>query len=194
MTPIVEPTPWRDIDNAIHAWFAESTGLQVIWANQDAPQPDWPYGLLNRIVGGTKVGQDGVRYSVDVPTGRLDATFCGLRQFTVSCQIDLGPIGKCKGFDAMAVMAAAQMALKFPATLDRFRGIDIACFNDNEPINQFDVVVGDTWNSRAQMDLDFYTSANVTETDVDAFDSVNISSDIAGLEPSLNLDDENFGG
>jgi len=192
MKPIVEPTPWRDIDDAIHAWFAESTGLQAIWANQDAPQPDWPYGILNRIVGSTKVGQDGVRYSIE--GDRVDATFCGLRQFTVSCQIDLGPIGQCRGLDANAVLSAAQMALKFPGTLERFRAVDIACFGDNNPINQFDVVVGDVWNSRAQMDLDFYTAANVTEKGVDAFESVNISSDIQGLDPSLNLDDENFGG
>lgn len=189
---MINPTPWRDIDDAIHDWFATSTGLATIWANQDAPQPPWPYGILNRI-SVAKVGQDGVRY--ETIDDRVDAHFCGLRSFVVSCQIDLGPLGQRQGIDALAVMGAAQMALALPEYRERFRAVDIAPFDDNEPIQDFDVVVGDVWISRAQMDIGFYTTANVTERGVDAFESVNITSHLdPEVPPSVDLDDENFGG
>ncbi len=184
----IEPTPWRNIEQAILHWFSESTGLKTIWANQDGPQPAWPYGILNRIAV-TKVGQDGVRYEVE--NDRLDAHFCGLRYFTLSCQIDLGPIGKCD-LDAVAALEAAQFALALPRYRERFRGVDIALTGDNDPIEKFDVVVADVWNSRAQMDLVFLTTANVTERDIHDIRTVKITSNITGTD--RQIDDEPFGG
>jgi hypothetical protein len=190
--PPFQPTPWTEIEDAIHFWFAESTGLRVIWDDQKAPQPDWPYGRLNKTVDGVKIGQDGVRYEND--GDQLVTTFCGLREFTVSCQIDLGPIGECSSIDAGAVMSSAQMALSMPTFQERFRSVNVAVASDNEPINQFDIVVGDVWNSRAAMDVVFRTAANVTEHDSGYFDKVEVSSDISGIDPTLNLDDELIGG
>ena len=34
------------VKNALHAWFADATGLPVIWSNQNAPIPTGAYGTL----------------------------------------------------------------------------------------------------------------------------------------------------
>jgi len=188
---MIEPIQWRAIENVIHFWMSESTGLKTIWQNQDAPQPTWPYATLNVIAGPLKVGQDGVRYEID--GDNLNACYNGMREFTVSCQVDGGPRGKCET-EAREFLTAAQFALGLPKYRDRFREVELSVVDDNGPVQSFDLVVGETWITRSTLDIRFYTAANLIETGADWFNEVEISSDMGTGNPSLELDNETFGG
>jgi hypothetical protein len=57
---------WTTIQNAIHDWFETATGITAIWADQNAPEPGYPYATLNIISGPIKVGMDELVQSEDL--------------------------------------------------------------------------------------------------------------------------------
>ncbi len=184
---------WENIQNALYNWVSSKTDIAWIWANQDAPQPSYPYGVLNIISGPVKIGFDELRYLVS--DDKLDLDVVGNRQFTCSLQVNIGPpdADVLPNYDSRALMSYLQATLGLPSVQDLFRTANFSVIN--APVaEQFDQVVADFWISRTQMDLICQTTSCITETDTDAFDKVKVSSDIEGAPDSIQLDDYLIGG
>lgn len=88
---LADPINMEVFENAIHAWLSSSIDGEVVWAEQSAPRPEYPYGSLKITAGPTRYSQmwekrtntdlsrpDGseVQFEVGVPC-----------RFDVSCQV-----------------------------------------------------------------------------------------------------------
>lgn len=59
------PIAWSSIEAYLVGWVLRSTGLQAIWARQNAPQPARPFALLNWVAGPTRLTLDAVETEED---------------------------------------------------------------------------------------------------------------------------------
>lgn len=193
-----QPIDWKTVENALLNWFDESTDLVcVIWGDQDAPQPKYPYGVLSIIAGPTKIGAaDELRQRVlaPLPNGPaapllpIEIQAVGPREMTVSCQVNVGPPDDQEpGQHSRSQMAAAQSALSLPSFSDKLKAAGLAVIEEL-PIGEFNVQIADLWVSRSQMDVRFGLSSCVVEKSP-VIETVEIT---AG-DP-FNFNKEEFGG
>lgn len=190
------PIDWEDVENALHRWFSDSTDLScVIWGNQDAPQPPYPYGVITIIAGPTKVGgidetrQEPVADPLPAaPAFPIELLKVGPREITLSCQINVGPPDdQSPANNSRSMMSAAQAALGLPSFTDPLREAGLAVIEEL-PIGEFNIQIADIWVSRSQMDVRFGLTSSVRE-ESPIIETVEIT---AG-DP-FNLDKETFGG
>lgn len=187
--PVLQPINWQLLEDAIYAWFEEATGIEVVWANQDAPQPPYPFGTLNVIAGPTKVGGDDEVRSVTLspavlaPLPPIEMEYAGPREMTVSCQINVGaPFDGDPATHARALMTSAQSSLGLESVRVLLRAAGLAVIQEL-PVQSFDLQIADAWVARSQMDVRFGLAASVVEK-VQAIENVHIES------PALNVDDD----
>jgi len=166
-TPGQAGLDWRTVEDAIFNWFASATGIDVIWANQDVPQPPWPFGTLNIIAGPTKIGgEDSVIVTTDMnqPAGeevQLDNR--GPRHFVVSCQVIQGPPDTHNpDIHARRLASAAHAALSLESVHQAFTAVGLAMVEvDN--ITSIDTEVGQEWTTRSVFDVTFAFMSSITE-------------------------------
>lgn len=166
------PIDWRTIENALHTWFSSTTGLETIWSNQDAPQPEYPYATLNIVAGPTRVSpHDESRTLSEDLSGvtnvgqEIELGFMSPRMFTVGCQIHVGPPADSDpDCDARAFMSSAEAQLNLPSIQAGFKAANIAFVRTNN-VNTLDLVVNGEFISRVTMDVEFATTSLVTERD-----------------------------
>ena len=190
------PIDWEDVENALLRWFTDSTDLPcVIWGNQDAPQPLYPYGVIMIIAGPTKIGGvDETRQEAladplpAIPALPIELLKEGPREITLSCQINVGPPDdQNPGDHSRSRMSAAQAALGLPSFIQPLREAGLAVIQEL-PIGDFSIQIADLWISRSQMDVRFGLISSVREKSA-IIETVEIT---AG-DP-FNLDKEIFGG
>ncbi len=190
------PIDWEDVENALLRWFTDSTDLsRVIWGNQDAPQPPYPYGVITVIAGPTKIGGvDETRQEAladplpAIPALPIELLKEGPREITLSCQINVGPPDdQNPGDHSRSRMTAAQAALGLPSFIQPLREAGLAVIQEL-PIGDFSIQIADLWVSRSQMDVRFGLTSSVREKSA-TIETVEIT---AG-DP-FNSDKEIFGG
>ena len=168
-TPGQAGVDWQTVEDAIFAWFAAATGIDVVWANQDVPQPPWPYGTLNVITGPTRIGgDDNVRREVDLTRDageEVELEYNGPRHFTVSCQVIQGPPDThdptCH---ARRLAGAAHAALSLGSVTQALIVAGLAVVDLEDVIN-LDTEVGQEWTTRSVFDVTFAFTSSVTELD-----------------------------
>lgn len=187
---------WQDVEDALHRWFVDSTDLQcVIWGDQDAPQPPYPYGVITIIAGPTKIGgidetrQEPIADPLPAaPSFPIELLKVGPREITLSCQINVGPPDdQNPSENSRTLMSAAQAALGLPSFTNPLREAGLAVIEEL-PIGEFNIQIADIWVSRSQMDVRFGLTSSVRE-ESPIIETVEIT---AG-DP-FNLDKETFGG
>lgn len=174
------------------AWACDQTGITWAWANQDAPQPAYPFGLMNIISGLNQIGTDEFRFDGDEKLCHY-----GVREFTL--QIDIMVDKDANGSmlcddNARGLMANLQASLRLLATKSRFKNANIAVIDDGQSILNLDENVADRWIGRAQMDLRFQTTTTIEE-EVGYFDEFVVNSDISlpdGSQAPVQLVDHVF--
>ncbi len=190
------PIDWEVVENALLRWFTDSTDLPcVIWADQKAPQPLYPYGVIKIIAGPTKIGGvDETRQEAladplpAIPALPVELLKEGPREITLSCQINVGPPDdQNPGDHSRSRMSAAQAALGLPSFTQPLREAGLAVIQEL-PISDFSIQIADLWVSRSQMDVRFGLTSSVREESA-IIETVEIT---AG-DP-FNLDKEIFGG
>ena len=189
------PIEWEDVENALLRWFTDSTDLPcVIWADQDAPQPLYPYGVIKIIAGPTKIGGvDETRIvALDpepaIPALPIELLKEGPREITLSCQINVGPPDDQNSSEhSRSRMSAAQAALGLPSFTQPLREAGLAVIQEL-PISDFSIQIADLWVSRSQMDVRFGLTSSVREKS-----SVIETVEITAGDP-FNLNKEKFGG
>lgn len=191
--PPIVPINWRAIRDAIWQWFTETAGCETIWADQNAPQPAYPYGSLNILPGTLELGALDEQRILD--DGSLQLV--GPRDFVLSCQIHSGRYGPDPSCDALSRAMSVIASLGLPQYRDALAVANIGIRDRGQP-QMLDVLVGTEWIKRAQVDLRFGTMSVVSIRDWPSlsdpgwFDKVEISSDLEPLQGSgdLNLDEE----
>jgi hypothetical protein len=161
------PISLEKIQNAIHDWFSSSTGLQVVWQNQNAPAPEGSYGSLNMIVGPTSRG--GVaelretydaRRALGAEVELEVAMECSL---TVSCQVFVkGTDGANPSCNAMSYCVRAQMALELSTFIDGLNAANVSVSSVSGPKN-LPALLGTEWESRAGIDITFNSMLSLRE-------------------------------
>lgn len=187
--PAFQPIDWRLIRDTLWQWFAESTGVVTIWADQSAPQAPYPYASLNILPGTLAFGAlDEERIQ---PDGSLWTV--GPRDFVLSCQIHVGPTESDDPYcDARIRADAAIASLAVPQFRYALRRANVG-IRERSQVQMLDVEIGTQWIKRSQVDVRFGTMSVVKVADwpnlADPgwFDKVEASSDLQGLQPGSNL-------
>ncbi len=166
-TPGQAGLDWQAVEDAIHAWFQGATGVDVIWSNQDLPQPPWPFGTLNIISGPLRIGgEDNVRRSTDLnqdPGEEVQLEHNGPRHFLVSCQVIQGPPDAHNpDCHARRLATAGQAALSLESINQAFNLVGLAVVEYSD-ITNLDVEVGGEWTTRSAFDVTFAYTSSVTE-------------------------------
>lgn len=164
----VSPIPnqavcWEDIQNAIAEWACGATGLTWVWADQKAPQPPYPYGLLNVIAGLTKIG--GLDEQRVVENGdETELIHTGPREFTVSFQVQVGLPEADEDARVFAenYLATLMATTSFESAKVIFRRANISVVEEL-PIQSLDLVIATETVSRASMDIRFQTQSALRE-------------------------------
>jgi hypothetical protein len=155
------PIDWVNIRNALWSWLGESTGIDVVWGDQPAREPAYPYGVLKIISGPEIVGRDFMhkRYQASAEAGaELKLDLNGWRYFTLSCHVYSDSSDPER--NAIHYMSIAQAALAFPQWVERFADTKLAV-RRIEAVNDLSALDGDAIESHAQMDLFLSTVAHV---------------------------------
>lgn len=191
--PPFKPIDWRLIRDTIRQWFDDASGCETIWANQNQPQPAYPYASINMLPGTIEMGA--VDEERALPDGSL--ALVGLRDFVLSCQIHSGPYADDPSCDALGRAHSVIASLALPQFVQPLHAANVGLWDRGQP-QMLDILVGTEWIKRAQVDLRFGTMSYVDVSawpnldDVGWFDKVEVSSQLEPLRGSgdLNLDQE----
>lgn len=197
----MDRTAFKD---ALHAWFVAATGLaagSVIWADQAAPRPGYPYGVLN-IHSSRGLGTDDVTYEHDngEDAGEdMIPTAAGHRVFTVSCQVlNMSSIQGATLADnktAQHYLDRARNSLALPSSLTILRASNISYVTTGQIID-LDESIESGWLSRASLDVEFGAVASSVDAGISYINQALVSGDFTGTaDPgSHDFADEAFGG
>lgn len=109
------PMSWGTIEDAIYTWFNGQTGIDTIWANQNAPRPAYPYAVLNIDSGPMPEGWDEHRSSVDL-TVATDVKVTPVASNSVTYTITIN--GTDFNFTADADATVAEITAGLKAVID----------------------------------------------------------------------------
>jgi hypothetical protein len=188
--PAFQPIDWRTIRDTLWQWFREVSGCETIWADQDAPQPAYPYASLNILPGTLPTGAlDEERINAD---GSL--SLVGPRDFVLSCQIHAGARAGAT-CDARMRADAIVASLAIPVYRYALRNANLG-LRERGAVQMLDLVVGAEWMKRAQVDIRFGTMSNVdiaawpNLAEVGWFDKVEATANIDGAPPGIQWTDK----
>ncbi len=192
MSPIanqIEPTSWRSKRLALHDWFSDATGIDVIWQNSPTPQPAWPYGSMQVIQGGLDpIHIDEAIWTDEGDDLRVDLR--GQREFNLSCQIHGGITEDCLDL-ALELSELALARLSDPRFLQPLRDAGLSLRGRTQP-QEIPSLASAQWVARYQFEVTF-GHVSLIETRPGWFETVEISSSLTGFQnnPSgLDLDEE----
>ncbi|HEV7717121.1 MAG TPA: hypothetical protein VGO53_16100 [Steroidobacteraceae bacterium] len=148
-----------DAGEQLRAWLAARVDRTVMWMDQpDRYLPD-DYLILG-VLDIAKRGQDGVRYALDVGTGKLVPTVVGQREFTL--RVEARAWSQELSQTAGSMLLPLQAALCMPAAEQLFNALNIGLIGSG-PVHTVDVIVDERAQSRAVMDIRFATSIQLTD-------------------------------
>jgi hypothetical protein len=177
---------WATIKNGLWAYCVDVSNITWIWSNQDAPQPPYPYGVLDIPTGGDTVQQDELRFYPDTE----ETHAVGLRSFNVTLQVNVGPPdARNHSRDGRAILSDLQAAFRLPRRAEQLKAAGVSIYNEST-ITQLSLVVADTWISRAELGLECYAGSCSIEAASDFFNRVKLSSDYTNASDDLNLTDK----
>lgn len=167
MAELANPIDMETFENAVHAWFKEAIEAQVIWAQQSAPRPDYPYGVLNIISGPIAASPSWERkLSTDLNRAKGREILSENRvpcTFVVSCQahVNLTDSRDPTAY-ARLLVSRAQSRLHLHAVQDAFREANISV-QGTGPVTNISAVVNDGNVSRAGIDVTINASLSLDE-------------------------------
>jgi len=166
MPPVASPIAWTTIEDALYDWLAAATGLTTIWAEQDSPQPAYPYAVLEITSGPTKVGgQDEQRQTYDGGQSlgqEIGIEVCGLREITLSVQVFAKEADALPTNHPRDMLSRAQSSLGLPSVLQALKVAGLSVIEEM-PVQDMSEAIEDTWITRAAMDVRLGLAASVTE-------------------------------
>lgn len=185
MTVASSPLDVESFQKAIHTWFKDKTGLFTIWAEQGAPQPEYPYATLRMSappVPAAPQWEERMDTDLSREAGKEIRVRVGIPcQITVSCQAFVGmPDARNVAVDAMSYMLKAQSSLSLPSVRATLKESNIAV---TRPLSLLNIsgVIADSYVSRANLDVMFGATLNLEEF-VGYIDKVAVRSKDLGID------------
>jgi hypothetical protein len=169
---IESPIAWDIIKPALAEWLSQVTGLVVIWANQNIPQPAKPYATLNVSSGPRKLHHDWVEKTLNDATNRIERKVVGVREFTVTAQAFSD--NPRPGLDAMHYVSAAMSSLEAPSIKKHFRNNHMRVQSVSQAADLTNPVNG-KFQSRAALDMVMRATSTFQDVDIKPIDSANVS-------------------
>jgi hypothetical protein len=166
MVQIPNPTNWALVETTLYDWFSEQVDpLPVIWGNQDAPQPNYPFATITIIAGPTPVYEfDELRASEALVPEDVKLTATGQRKITVSLSIFVAPLGSLDpAVHARMIAQRVITSLAFYSIREVFRAANMSCIRQLGGLVT-DSFIADTWIARAVVDLQFVIASESAET------------------------------
>lgn len=167
----LQPIDWGAIEGAIFDWVVDKLALpenQVIFEDQNLPQPPYPYVSLKRTAGPTKEGgKDELRASTDLtqPAGQeIELLTAGLREFTLTTQVWVDPFSGANdpNGDAVKLASKLQASLGQLTVQERFRTVGVAIIEELA-VTDTSLVVNAEFISRATLDVRLRVTSGITE-------------------------------
>jgi len=159
----------NEIEDAIFDWvkqYSELADENILWLNQNIPQPSLPYITLNFLTPFNKTGRDNIDYEESETKFYLR----GDRFFVISLQI--------YGSDSPNIMLKLQRALSLPETIEYWKSKNLAV--SIVPLVADTSFVLDTLvEKRQSMDIQFYTTDNIEST-ISRIEKTEIDYDVSG--------------
>lgn len=85
MTYTPQPSiAWEEVEQALVDWATEMTGLETVWAEENAPQPERPYITLDWLSLPAPIGDDYWSTEADEETKEIDRVMEGVRRATIT--------------------------------------------------------------------------------------------------------------
>jgi hypothetical protein len=164
---IQDPISFELVQNVIHDWFANATGLQVVWQHQNAPAPENSYGSLSIISGPRQRGA-----VADMRTNHDSRREAGKEvelevamecSFVVSCQVYVkGSDGANPTCSALTYCTKALMALELPSFFEALDAANISVA-DTSAVKNLNALIGTEWESRAGLEITFNSMLALSE-------------------------------
>jgi len=182
----LQPFDWETIDNGLYDWLVDLLDVSVIWANQNVPQPDYPYLSLTResvvILGGVPEK----RYTTDLsqPAGQeIEIESTSMTEFTLSIQahVDAGAGANDPMCNAIALLNKVRASLGMLSHQRNFQDNLGLAIVQEMAVQDISVVVNDEWISRALFDVRLRTRSVMTER-TGYTDKVNLVSSQLGVD------------
>lgn len=164
----LQPIDWKTIDDGLYDWLVDLLDVSVIWANQNVPQPPYPYLSLLRnsvvMLGGTPEK----RYSTDLgqPAGQeIEIEATSMVEFTLSidAHVDMDAGANDPSCNAVALLGKARASLGKLSVQRNFQDNLGLAIVEELGITDISEVVNDEWVSRAVFDVRLRTRSVMTE-------------------------------
>lgn len=180
MTVNYQAVDWNAIELKLTEWVATVTGLSVgtgiIWEDQDATQPPYPYVSLKRTKTSYEEGRDSTIARVEIDD-TLSVLTEGPRTFRLTLHAHTARRAN-PNEDAVALLTNIQSSLGVQAILDLLDAAGIA-FVDSAEVTDSSLSFNGEWISRANLDVDLRVASQIVESGADYFDKVGIATDPA---------------
>ena len=184
------PIDMETFQDTIHAWFSGATGLQTVWRNQSAPQPDMPFASLMIVSGPEQYSPAWeVRNETDLTRSRgreVKQTVCVPCRFSVSCQVFCeNNDARNPNRDATSYINRAVAALGLPSYLQALRNAEISVSTVG-PVQNLAELVESAFESRANVDVVFNSVLSVDEY-VGFIERVHATSTELGIDQTFGV-------
>lgn len=170
--PATTPIDFAALESALYGWFYDCVDIATVWANQDAPQPDYPFAhlILSPI---TDVGPRELRYAdtSGTPAAGEEIEFNVVQQHevTLSCTVHVvpekvgsQPLPLNPATYAKAKASAARASLNLPSVKETLCSAGLTV-RRIEPLIDISAVIGPDYVDRATFDVVLGLSSCITE-------------------------------
>jgi len=184
------PIDLEVFQDAVHEWFAAATGIETIWRQQDAPQPELPFATLLIISGPLPVSPfwaESMTTDLNRPQGQeIEIDHCVPCKISVSCQVFVGmPDGRNPHYDAASYLRRAQAALEFLEVRELFSGFTISVARTGAMQN-ISAYLDEFLESRANMDVEFNALLSVKEL-IGYIKTVQVEAPLLGVDQEMGV-------
>lgn len=152
------------IEQVILSWITTYAPVsQVRWVNQIASRPALPYASLQIISDGVMEGVDAEHEEFNVTTETVDVATYGPRRMTVQVTIYTGLETSANHTNARFLLSSALSALRTRPVKQTFKDAGLAFLQQLGPVQATDEQLGQRWERRASVDLEFGYTAITTD-------------------------------
>ena len=160
------PIAWTNVQDAIKSWVVARSGTtNVVWSNQRAPQPPYPY--LSLVLGPPRKvqGIDGVITTENdlLTGGEMSQVVLGQREVTLT--IDAFSDKTTGEGTAMQYLETALTALALPGQVTALRQAGLSLVDYDTPTDLTGLESGTFFVSRAHTTVRFYLLSTLVERD-----------------------------
>jgi hypothetical protein len=157
-----------EIEDTIKAWINNETGVNTVFAYQDAPRPPTPYVLVN-FISTIPVGERETKSTLLLDES-IDNVYSTPNSTTISIN--------CYRQDAFQTAVNIKESLS-KVTIREQLWIDGLGFLTHTAINKIPTIVHKQWEERAQFDISFMVRFETTEN-IETIRNIEITNEIDG--------------